>query len=233
MEEISELHGAKWIGVPKEELYKENGNVLAYFRTGFGLKKLCNMQIAVSGHSRFKLWINGCRVITGPCKGDRWRHFYDVIDVGRYLVTGENIIAAEVVYYPPSHYRDKNMGGPMSIISNVYGPCFILKGRCTAEDGRLLADVTTGTAEWSYYLDEAVSWMVKDPQAFMPIGANEKVNGGLIPWGWKNDRQLDDGWKTAVSKWDADGSAWGEASPLPLQKRPFPPAFETKKTFLR
>ena len=37
----------------------------------------------------------------------------------------------------------------------------------------------------------------------------------------------------AFEKWPADGSSWGEFSPLPLEKRPIPLMFERKRTFLR
>lgn len=222
MEEISKLNGAKWVGISRECIDSRKGNIPAYFRNVFKLNEPAKMKIAVSAHSRYKLWINGQRVAEGPCKGDKWRHYYEVLEVDSYLKTGINIIAAEVIYYPPAPYREKNRYGPVSVISNALGPWLIMKGECLDKGGNVLADITTGKAEWSVCLDDAICWDFNDPKAFMPIGAFESVNGGRLPLGWKTDPVPKGQWNKAITGWEADSRGWGEFSPLPLEERPIP-----------
>jgi alpha-L-rhamnosidase len=228
---ISELHGAKWIGVPQEELYEKTENILVYFRTKFHLKKLGNMQIAVSGHSRYKLWVNGHRAVIGLCRGNKRRNSYEMADVGKFLVIGENIIAAEVLVDPPVLYSDENAESLLSKISNVLGPLLIIKGSCKTDDGRVLADVTTGKAEWMVSIDEAVSWTVVEPKAIIPENAFEKVIGTKLPWGWKTDRDIDGRWMPVVVRGEVDDCTYWDLSCNPFLKRPIPLLLEIKKAF--
>ena len=104
---------AKWIGLPAEEIREKkiyqgdmNGRFV-YFRHTFVLDgNVLNEEAAaggakllldVSANSRYRLWINGTAVQSGPCRGDRYRHYYETIDVSEYLRPGKNVLAAQVL----------------------------------------------------------------------------------------------------------------------------------------
>ena len=49
--------------------------------------------------TRYIFYINGVQVGRGPCRSDpRWQ-YYDVYDVTHLLSAGENLLAAQVMYY--------------------------------------------------------------------------------------------------------------------------------------
>jgi alpha-L-rhamnosidase len=76
---------ACWIGVP-EEAWKTAGipagrtdNITAYFRCGFSIHQPGTLVFKISANSRYRLWINGRPVLSGPLKGDKWRQFYETL----------------------------------------------------------------------------------------------------------------------------------------------------------
>ena len=105
---------AKWIGLPEEEIREKqiyqgdmNGRFV-YFRHSFTLGEdmvstgkagegQARLTLDVTANSRYRLWVNGTAVQSGPCRGDRYRHYYETIDVSEYLVPGENVLAAQVL----------------------------------------------------------------------------------------------------------------------------------------
>ena len=63
---------AMWIGVPKSELEKWNileGDLtgrFAYYRCEAEIKEEANLTIDITANSRYRLWINGNPVLSGP-----------------------------------------------------------------------------------------------------------------------------------------------------------------------
>ena len=122
------LH-SDWVGVPAI-LYKGkawNGKLetqTAYFRREFDLPEAGKLLLHISATSRYRLYINGAPVMSGPCKGDRWRHFYESQDVSKYLVPGRNLIAVKVVAYPPLEAQHQNGDGqgPLFSVNSAAGP---------------------------------------------------------------------------------------------------------------
>ena len=232
MEAVTKLHGAKWIGLP-EEMVHVRANQKVYYRTHFHLDKPGTMQLAISAHNRYKLWINGNRVMEGPCKGDQWRWYYEVEDVSGFLKQGPNVIAVEVLYYPPPGIKGKSLGGPMGVTSYLNGPYLIAKGNCVDENGDVMADITTGDASWVVKKDEAITWETSEKELFQPVGSFEHVDGQYIPWGWMTDEKLSEKWLEPVIKWDADYYGWGILPPLPLQERKIPRMMNNSHGFVR
>ena len=56
---------------------------------------------------RYRLWVNGTAVQSAPSRGDRYRHYYETIDVSEYLVPGENVLAAQVLLCDHSHVKSQ------------------------------------------------------------------------------------------------------------------------------
>ena len=223
---ITKMHGAKWIGLP-EASASENARI--YFRKVFTLEELGRMEIYITANNRYKLWVNGHRAGVGPCKGDRWRHYYDVLDISRWLQKGRNVIAVEVVYYSPIGRK----AAPLSVVTNCLGPMLAVKGACFDEAGRELLDITTGQTEWLASKDQAVAWEQYKDDYYMAVGDFERVEGRKIPWGWKTEEHVPGKWQRCIPKMDVDGSSWGGFSPLPLMERPIPRMYEKQGSFVR
>ncbi len=98
---------AYWLGVSRSEIKKWNileGDMtgrFAYYRCGFHAPKGARLIAAIAAGSRYRMWVNGRPAGSGPCKGDRYRQFYDRLDLTGYLTEGENILAVQVLYCDP------------------------------------------------------------------------------------------------------------------------------------
>ena len=90
---------AVWLGVPESEIRKHNilqGDMngrFAYYRCEADFKEIfkenleegSRFKILITANSRYRLWVNGSPVLSGPCKGDRYRHYYEEADITEYL----------------------------------------------------------------------------------------------------------------------------------------------------
>ncbi|MFK7692203.1 family 78 glycoside hydrolase catalytic domain [Paenibacillus sp. HJGM_3] len=240
MDVVTKLNGAFWLAArqPGDGGGVRPGNEVAYFRCAFTLPEKAELQFSVSAGSRYRLWINGVAIGSGPCKGDRWRHYYETYELGSYLREGENVIAAKVVAYAPYESQTPGAAGPYSVWTNAAGPCFIASGQCVSAAGDVLADVSTRRegSRWRVSLDEAVEWETYGQTHFM--GAMERVHGERIPAGWNEagrggEAAVGGVWRQPAVRWPADGRAYGIIPPFPLQDRPIPLLFERERVFVR
>ena len=77
---------AIWLGLPPEEIAEKQiwhgdlGGRFAYFRCDKTLPAGCTLTLDITANSRYRLWINGRPVLSGPCKGDRFRQYYETVD---------------------------------------------------------------------------------------------------------------------------------------------------------
>jgi alpha-L-rhamnosidase len=238
--EIQEVFsGATWVGVPEEQYELRNkfkglhGIQTAYFRHVFNLEKTCGLTMRISANSRYRLWINGRAVTSGPCKGDRWRRYYETLDVSDYLREGTNIIAVKVVYYPPFEAAGFADNGPTSIVTNAAGIRLIVGGSCRNKDEEVLHDITTGKSDWKVWLDNAVTWVPSPMTAWM--GAMESVKGELLPYGWKEADTVEGLWSAAEVIEPSQGNPWaapfGIITSLPLVERTIPLLYEKERNF--
>ncbi|HHY81352.1 MAG TPA: family 78 glycoside hydrolase catalytic domain [Clostridiales bacterium] len=230
---------AYWIGVPEEAWHaanisaSRNTNIIAYFRCGFSVHQPGNLTFKISANTRYRLWVNGQPVMSGPCKGDKWRHFYDTVDVSGHLKPGFNCIAVKVIAYPAYEANTEMNMAPLSIMTNGAGPYLMVEGSCKTDKNRVLADITTGYGDWYVSLDEAADW-ISYPKSFW-MGAMEKVDARRLPHGWKDSTEPEGKWYKAVPCWVAEGDpsewAYGLLPPLPLEERPIPLLYEVKRFF--
>lgn len=100
--EKCKLKGSYWIK-PTDEAYKLKNltpdlkeNRFVYYRLAIHLNDPDSLELSISANTRYRLWINGESVTSGPCKGDRWRHYYETLDAASYLQPGLNIFAVQV-----------------------------------------------------------------------------------------------------------------------------------------
>lgn len=216
---------AKWIGLPEEEIREKqiyqgdmNGRFV-YFRHSFTLGEdmvstgkagegQARLTLDVTANSRYRLWVNGTAVQSGPCRGDRYRHYYETIDVSEYLVPGENVLAAQVLLCDHSYVKSQygcDRAPLISVASLPSGHRLAVEGTVTDAEGRILtdaagealADVTTGTADWKVYLDDSF-YLVAEPFISDNLGASiEHLDFAKSPTGWKTASFDDSAWRTA------------------------------------
>ncbi|HHU49666.1 MAG: alpha-L-rhamnosidase C-terminal domain-containing protein [Caldicoprobacterales bacterium] len=228
-----------WIGVP-DEAWKAAGipagrsdNITAYFRYGFTVHQPGSLVFKITANSRYRLWINGRPVLSGPLKGDRWRQYYETVDASDYLKPGFNCIAVKVIAYPAYESKLHARQAPLSVMTNGAGPQLMVDGACKTDKGRVLADVTTGYGGWYVALDQAMEWISCQDTHW--AGPMEKVNGKLLPHGWMADPEPEGKWFQAETLWVAAGSPfdteYGLIPPMPLEERPVPLLYEVRRFF--
>lgn len=90
-----------------KEQYDHEKPVMVFFRRSFTLAELPAepVFVQVSADTRYRFYVNGHFVCTGPRRGDDKQWFYERADIRRFLKEGENVLAAAVLRYPPIPYR--------------------------------------------------------------------------------------------------------------------------------
>ncbi len=173
------------------------------FRKQFELaQKPARFLVHVTGDARYRLFVNGRSVSFGPQRSDPslWR--YDSIDLAPLLVTGKNVIAAQVWSYGEDE--------PYAIMTLRTG--FLLQGDTEAEK------IVDTDGSWKVTRDEAYAPVPHDRaqlRTFIVVGPGDRVDAARHPWGWENvdfddhswaparmlGHGLPDGWGTDVSWW--------------------------------
>ena len=103
---------AKWLKLPFEEIEEKKifhgdlGGRFALFRCEVILPEIpeeerFTLTADITANSRYRLWINGHPVMSGPCKGDRQRQYYESAELGAWLKPGKNTFCAQVLYCDP------------------------------------------------------------------------------------------------------------------------------------
>lgn len=231
---VSELfQHAMWI-TPKENTQAASPSIqTAYFRLLFPLDGPASLTLHISASSRYRLWVNGKHVTYGPCKGDRWRHYYESVDVTPWLKAGMNVLAVKVVAYPPYEAQRGESRGPYWTMAKALGPSLMVAGECMMDNGAS-SSITTGRASWEALHDNAVQWRLFRQTHWM--GSMESVDGSLLPHGWRDGDGLNPGWEAAQQLWSAEDrglSMFGIIPVFPLTPRPIPLPFERDECFLR
>ena len=240
--------GVSWIGYPaagtdgaREKWGREIET--ACFHHDFNLEGAGNtLTLSVSASSRYRLWVNGTPVVSGPCKSGRWEKHYETVDVSGLLREGGNVLAVKVVAFPPFEAQAGDMKGPFWFMGNAAGPVLIVQGCCLDTEGVPMAEVSTGIADWSVLRDLSIGWKMQ-PVSFW-MGSMEIVDLAKAPNGWNTEMgtgstdsiamgtgSLD--WKKAETKWKAEPNGFGELFPFPLSERPIPLPYERARSFVR
>jgi alpha-L-rhamnosidase len=172
-----------WISCPNVSL-KSYG--VFHFRKRFQLETVPkHMIIHVTADNRYRLFVNGKPVCSGPARGDLYNWFYETVDIAPYLVEGKNAIAALV--WNMAEYA------PWAQLSNR--TAFALEGD----------SVTTGIfgsdASWKALHDTAYApcaleigqtWGVR-----LATGVGDEVKGNQYPWSWEQTNYDDAAWPAA------------------------------------
>ena len=230
---------ASWLGVPRAEIEEKkiyqgdmNGR-FALYRLKIELDEPGELVMDISANSRYRLWINAEPVLSGPCRSSAYRHYYDRVDVSRYLRAGVNVFAVQVLLcdgmYTNGWLGDRRL--PLfSVEAPPAGHRLAVEGVVRDRSGSPAADVTTGRAGWKVWLDH--TWyLVSEPGINDNMGAlTEHIDFTKTCSDWKSISFDDTRWKECEKlEQAAPGmeSLYGLQKTLALEERPIPLLYET------
>ncbi len=189
--------------------------------------------VHVSADNRYRLYVNGVSVATGPQRADvaHWR--YESVDLAPWLRGGRNVIAAVVL----------NWGAARPLAQHSLRTGFVLQGD-TPESAAL---INTGPG-WKLRVDSAyapIPFTYAMVGGFYAAAPGEMVDAARVPWGWAQRDYRDDDWYTVTAgdsaqsaghfrlRADPHGPATGEVSGWQLLPRTVPPMEERVQRFAR
>jgi len=192
---------ASWIapaGAPAD------GYGVYHFRKAIDLaEKPDSFAVCISGDNRYKFYVNGKLVSTGPARGDLYHWNYETVDIAPYLKSGKNILAATVY--------NEGANRPEAQISSRTGFILQAKSQGAIKNGihPLAAAVNTNDT-WKCIKDEAYKVL---PYYFVAI-SGQFVDMSKQIKGWQSPDFDDSRWPAAVNiaqgrpKGTGDGNGW-------------------------
>jgi len=191
--------------------------------------------VHVSADNRYRLYVNGVQVSSGPQRSDASHWRYETVDLAPQLAAGANVIAAVVWNWGPHH----------PVAQHSLRTAFLLQADSPSE-----AAANTGPG-WkllrdSAYAEERVR--NEDVRAYYAAAQGERVDGARYPWGWERRGYDDSRWyEIPASPRATDGEpaivgdvhlhavpgrgGYGDAGGWQLEARDIPPMEETALRF--
>ncbi len=126
--------------------------------------------VNVTADNRFQLYVNGQRVGEGPARGDLQHWRYETFDLGPYLRTGNNVVAARVWNF-----------GDLAPSAQI----LLRTGFLLWSDRSAPATLDTGS-RWQVRAESGWSYETKGPAI---TGPSEVLDGARYDWSWN---RLDD-----------------------------------------
>ncbi len=152
---------AQWITHPTESTLDSR---VFLFRRNFVLDKVPEkFTIYVSADNRYRLYVNGKYVVSGPSSSDINNYRYETLDIAKHLNSGKNAIAVEVV----------NFGEYRKASSMTFQTAFIMQG-----DRQNPVDINTGRkSAWKVIKDsgfESIPFVSDSLRGYYAAGPGEK-----------------------------------------------------------
>ena len=232
---------AVWIGIPREEL--ETWSIVegdltgrfVYYRLEADLERAGKAVIDISANSRYRLWINEKPVLSGPCKGDGYRQYYETVDISEYLKPGKNVFAVQVLYSNPysAVKQTDERAAIFGVVSLAAGHRLALEGTVSDQAGEKLADLTTGVADWKVYL-EGSSYLRSTGEMTANLGAVcEKTDFQKVPSDWKKKDYDSSHWRKGILLEHVRANAFEETAGLvsrfQMKEREIPLLYEKEE----
>lgn len=235
---------ASWLGIPHAEIAEKkiyHGDMtgrFAYFRCEIQLPAHCTLSLDITANSRYRLWINEKPVLSGPCKGDRFRQYYETVDVTSWLREGKNLFCVGVLYCDPDAVEHQ-LGERAAIYGAVGRQCghrLAVEGTVLDAEGKEAGVVTTGIADWRVWLDN--SFYLKSDEITQFLGAViEEIDCAQSPVHWKELLYDASGWRSAGTLSPAASqdpfAAVGVLPMFRMREREIPLLYEHEKKFVR
>src|SRR5256714_608507 len=192
-------------------------------RRSFGLEKApARFVVYVSADNRYRLYVNGVQVSSGPQRSDvtHWR--YETLDLAPHLRAGRNGIAA----------IGWNWGAARPVAQHTHRTGFLIQGDSPTEAGL----VNTGSA-WKTLVDSAYAPIVITSASmgnYFAAAPGDSIDGAHYPWGWESTQYDDAGWIAPAIVGDVKRHAmppgdYGEVSAWQLEPRSIPSMEETQQ----
>lgn len=151
-----------------------------HFRKTFSLAEQPSKFIVhVSADNRYRLFVNGVAVCSGPARGDLYNWYFETVDIAKYLQKGNNTVAALVW----------NMGVDAPVAQVTNQTAFVLQGNTDAEK------VVNTTSGWKVFHNPSYTPCSTDNAArlrtYMVVGPGDQVDAAKYPWGWEQPGYTD------------------------------------------
>ncbi|HVZ26275.1 MAG TPA: hypothetical protein VG842_09485, partial [Sediminibacterium sp.] len=170
--------------------------------------------VHISADNRYRFFVNGQPVCTGPARGDLGHWFFETMDIASYLHPGNNTLAA-LVWYMAEY-------APVAQITNQ--TAFLLQG-----DGPAERIVNSGQT-WKVLQDTAYAPCSTDNAArlhtYMVTGPGDAVKASAYPWGWEQADYDDHHWASAKTIAGAQPEGYGSDNLWTLVPRNIPLMYE-------
>ena len=194
----------QWLRLPREELQEKQiihgdlGGRFAYFRCEKELQPGARLTAAITAVSRYRLWVNGVPVLSGPCKGDINRQYYEAVELTDFLQAGRNVFAVQVLYQEPDMARDQTdeRAAIYGVVSAGSSHALAICADVLGLDGSIMDTISTGKAVWRVWLDHTN--YLRSSEHTVYLGATEEtIDFSQSPSEWKMDGFDDSTWHEA------------------------------------
>ena len=182
--------------------------------------------VHVSADNRYRLYVNGLQVSSGPQRSDvtHWR--YETLNLAPHLRVGRNVIAALVW----------NWGAARPVAQHSHRTGFLIQGNGPVES----ALVNTGTG-WKLLRDLAYAPIVitnATVGGYYAAAPGDSIDSSRYPWGWERADYADDAWGGGavvgrVKRRAMAPGDYGEVSGWQLEARSIPPMEEKEQRLAR
>ncbi len=167
-------HTSGWMQLPSGETGGETAPRLALFRGWLLLDEKPNSApVQITADSRYKLYVNGAFVETGPARGNEKAWYVDTVDIVPWLHAGENVLAVEALRYLPIRGA-----GPHGVVRTEMPGLYVH---------------TELSVVWKCRLHQGFKVVPENPW-FAPLMIYERVTADTTLAGWKEPGYDDGGW---------------------------------------
>jgi len=196
---------AQWISHPHADLL--NYGVFHFRKTITLAEKPATFPVRISADNKYKLFVNGIYVSSGPVLGDANNWFYDSIDLAPFLQNGENTIAALV-------WNFGNRKGENQISMKS---AFILQAENNSQK------VVNTDNRWKVEQNNAYSpkaILKSDDTGYSVIGCGDSIDGNKNNWRWKT--AATENWRNAKTLEKGNPKGFGSGCTWVLTPRMIP-----------
>lgn len=199
-----------------KEKYDQDRPVVCFFRRSFIISELPDIPVyvQVSADTRYRFYVNGSFVCTGPRRGDDKQWFYERVDIKEYLKSGDNVVSAEVLRYPPVPYRGFRSAW------RTQTPGFMMISESDL--------VPSSDTDWKCRIADEIEISCRDRE-YIRLFQEETVRGDILLKRWNKPGFDDSDWKEPVTY--PPFLLVPSVSPMYVKERTVPLMYETPKKF--